>query len=97
MRVFFTIVSVISQAFGRYCSVSLSPAFAHIWVLAFECISVTVAMFMVIQFYIQLKNDLSGHKLTLKVLSIKLVIFFSFWQTVSHAGTRWSCFNTDDA
>lgn len=82
VRVFFTIVSVISQLLGRYCSASLSPAFAHIWVLAFECISVTVAMFMVIQFYIQLKNDLLEHKPFLKVLSIKLVIFFSFWQNV---------------
>ncbi|EME45821.1 hypothetical protein DOTSEDRAFT_71499 [Dothistroma septosporum NZE10] len=82
VRVFFTIVSVISEALGRYCEASLSPAFAHIWVLAFECISVTVAMFMVIQFYIQLKDDLSEHKPFLKVLSIKLVIFFSFWQTI---------------
>lgn len=79
---FFTIVSVVSEAFGRYCAASLSPAFAHIWVLAFECISVSIAMFMVIQFYIQLKTDLAEHKPFLKVLSIKLVIFFSFWQTV---------------
>ncbi|KAK4502596.1 hypothetical protein PRZ48_006022 [Zasmidium cellare] len=82
VRVFFTIVSVISEAFGRYCEASLSPEYAHIWVLAFECVSVTVAMFMVIQFYIQLKDDLSEHKPFLKVLSIKLVIFFSFWQTI---------------
>lgn len=75
-------MSVISEAFGRYCEASLSPEYAHIWVLAFECVSVTVAMFMVIQFYIQLKDDLAEHKPFLKVLSIKLVIFFSFWQTV---------------
>ncbi|KAF2215149.1 hypothetical protein CERZMDRAFT_36033 [Cercospora zeae-maydis SCOH1-5] len=82
IRVFFTIVSVITQAFDKYCEASLSPAFAHIWVLAFECISVTIAMFMVVQFYIQLKDDLAEHKPFLKVLSIKLVIFFSFWQTI---------------
>lgn len=82
VRVFFTIVSVVSEAFDRYCAASLSPAFAHIWVLAFESLSVTVAMFMVVQFYIQLKDDLVEHRPFLKVLSIKLVIFFSFWQTI---------------
>ncbi|KAI5362131.1 Putative organic solute transporter subunit alpha/Transmembrane protein [Septoria linicola] len=82
IRVFFTIVSVITEAFDKYCEASLSPAFAHIWVLAFECLSVTIAMFMVVQFYIQLKADLAEHRPFLKVLSIKLVIFFSFWQTI---------------
>lgn len=79
---FFTIVSVISEAFGRYCEDSLNPAFAHIWVEVFESAAVTVAMFFVIQFYLQLKDDLADHKPFLKVLCIKLVIFFSFWQTV---------------
>lgn len=82
IRVFFTGVSVVSEAFGRYCEASLSPVFAHVWVQVFEAAAVTVAMFMVIQFYIQLKDDLAEHKPFLKVLSIKLVIFFSFWQTI---------------
>lgn len=91
---FFTIVSVISEATDRYCEASLSPAFAHIWVLAFESLAVTIAMFFVVQFYIQLKEDLAEHKPFMKVLSIKLVIFFSFWQTVclfpSYHNTRRS-------
>ena len=33
VRVFMTVVAVISQAAGRYCLESLNPAFAHIWVL----------------------------------------------------------------
>lgn len=61
----------------------MSPAFAHVWVTAFEAFSVTVAMFFLIQFYIQLKDVLAENKPFLKILSIKLVIFFSFWQTVS--------------
>ncbi|KAH9835097.1 DUF300-domain-containing protein [Teratosphaeria destructans] len=81
IRVAFTIAAVITQYFGVYCEASLSPVFAHIWVTAFEAASVTVAMFCLIQFYIQLKDDLAEHKPFLKVLCIKLVIFFSFWQT----------------
>lgn len=82
VRVLFTVVSVISQAFDRYCEHSLSPAFAHIWVVCFEGASVTVAMFCLVQFYIQLKQHLSAYKPALKIICIKLVIFFSFWQSM---------------
>lgn len=83
IRIFFTIVAAVTEAFDVYCESSLSPAFSHIWTVAFEAAGVTVAMFCIIQFYIQLKDDLADHKPFLKVLCIKLVIFFSFWQTVS--------------
>lgn len=41
----------------------------------------TIAMYLLIQFYIQLRVDLAEHSPFLKVLAIKLVIFLSFWQT----------------
>ena len=83
IRVFFTIVSVVTEATDRYCEASLNPAFAHVWVLVFESVSVTIAMYCLIQFYIQTKDDLAEYRPGMKVLCIKLVIFFSFWQTVS--------------
>ena len=43
--------------------------------------AVSIAMYMVIQFYVQLRHDLAPHKPFLKVLAIKLVIFLSFWQS----------------
>jgi uncharacterized membrane protein YozB (DUF420 family) len=52
-------------------------------VLAIECVAVTIAMYCLIQFYIQIKDEISEHKPFLKVASIKLVIFLSFWQSVS--------------
>ncbi|KAK1058137.1 hypothetical protein LTR33_013473, partial [Friedmanniomyces endolithicus] len=82
IRILFTVVSVVTEELGRYCEASLSPAFAHVWVTAFEALSVTIAMFCLIQFYLQLRYDLAEHKPFLKVLCIKLVIFFSFWQTI---------------
>lgn len=94
-----TIVSVVSQAFHRYCLESLSPAFAHIWVSVISlpswqitntiqttlitAVGVTLAMYCLIQFYYQLKGDLTEHRPFLKLVAIKLVIFLSFWQTVS--------------
>lgn len=50
-------------------------------VLVINATAVTIAMYCLIQFYIQVRHDLASHQLFLKVLAIKLVIFFSFWQT----------------
>lgn len=83
VRVLCTFVALITQLLGRYCERSFSPLYGHFWYQVLTAISVTIAMFCVIQFYIQTKGDLAAQKPFLKVLCIKLVIFFSFWQTVS--------------
>jgi hypothetical protein len=83
IRVFFTVVSVITQALDLYCLESLNPAFSHIWVMVFETISISVAMYCLIQFYVQIKDDIRQHKPLLKITAIKLVIFLSFWQTIA--------------
>ena len=77
-----TIVAVVTQIFNRYCLESLNPAFSHVWVMVIEAGAVTIAMYCLIQFYIQLRHDIAQHKPLLKVLAIKLVIFLSFWQTL---------------
>ncbi|KAI4087835.1 MAG: hypothetical protein Q9206_003198 [Seirophora lacunosa] len=82
VRVTMTIVAVITEAAGRYCLNSLNPAFAHVWAILFEASCVTVAMYCLIQFYVQLRDDLAEHRPLLKVAAIKLVIFLSFWQTI---------------
>ena len=76
-------MSVITQTVDLYCLESLSPAFSHIWVMGFETISITVAMYCLIQFYIQIKDDIRQHSPLLKITAIKLVIFLSFWQTIA--------------
>ncbi|KAL4788094.1 organic solute transporter Ostalpha-domain-containing protein [Aspergillus varians] len=81
LRVLMTIVAVVTEKFDLYCEQSLHPAFAHIWVLAIECIAVTIAMYCLVQFYVQIKDEISKYSPFLKILSIKLVIFLSFWQT----------------
>lgn len=83
IRVAMTITAVVTQYFDRYCESSNSPVFAHIWVLTINSLAVTVAMYCVIQFYVQLKKPLHEHKPFLKVLSIKLVIFLVFWQMMA--------------
>ena len=82
IQVFFTCVAALTEPFDLYCENSLDPAFAHIWTIGFEAVAVTIAMYCIIQFYLQLKDDIASHKPLLKVAAIKLVIFLSFWQTL---------------
>ena len=77
-----TCVAAITQTFGRYCLESENPAFAHIWVTVTEAIAVSFAMYCLIQFYYQIRQDIRQHKPLLKIAAIKLVIFLSFWQTL---------------
>ena len=51
-------------------------------VMVIEGVCVSIAMYCIIQFYMQTKNDLAEHRPLLKVAAIKLVIFLSFWQTL---------------
>ncbi|KAJ5562807.1 hypothetical protein N7535_002746 [Penicillium sp. DV-2018c] len=81
MRVLMTIVAVVTQSLGVYCEASLSPAFSHIWIIVIESVSVTIAMYCLIQFYHQTSQDIKQHQPFLKIMSIKLVIFLSFWQS----------------
>ncbi|KAI1352288.1 DUF300-domain-containing protein [Xylaria sp. FL0043] len=83
IRVAMAITSVVTQYFGRYCESSNSPVFAHVWVIVIEAIAVTIAIYCLFQFYTQFRQALAEHKLGLKVLAIKLVVFLSFWQTIA--------------
>ncbi|KAL0933292.1 DUF300 domain-containing protein [Colletotrichum truncatum] len=80
VRVAMTLTAVVTQYFHRYCESSNNPVFAHVWVISINCLAVTIAMYCVIQFYVQLREPLAPHSPFLKVLAIKLVVFFSFWQ-----------------
>ncbi|OAA58328.1 hypothetical protein ISF_06867 [Cordyceps fumosorosea ARSEF 2679] len=80
VRVAMTVSAVVSQYFEKYCESSNSPIFAHIWIIVLNALAVTVAMFCLIQVYVQLKEPLKEQKLLIKIVAIKLVVFLSFWQ-----------------
>jgi hypothetical protein len=49
-------------------------------IIVLNAIAVSIAMYCLIQFYVQLKDALAEHKLFVKIVAIKLVVFLSFWQ-----------------
>jgi hypothetical protein len=60
----------------------MHPAFAHVWCITLNCIAVTVAMYMLIAFFMNIKNRIADKRPMMKFLCIKLVIFLSFWQMI---------------
>lgn len=86
-----TLVSLITEPFGLYCTASLSPYFANVYVTAVNFVAVTVAMFSLFQLYVIVHTDIADRRPFLKFIAIKLAIFFGFYQTfvfsiLSHYG-----------
>lgn len=61
--------------------------------MVIEGVAVTIAMFFLIQFYVQLREDLAPHRPFLKVVAIKLVVFLAFWQTFTISILTSATFN----
>ncbi|KAG8736394.1 hypothetical protein FRC10_009342 [Ceratobasidium sp. 414] len=78
--------AVILQQFGLYCEASWSPKWGHVWIVTAISISVTVAMYCLVQLYITISEELKPYKPLLKLFSIKAVVFLTFWQSALLVG-----------
>lgn len=75
-----TIAAVVLEYFGLYCLDSWAPQFGHIWISITISLSVTVAMYCIIQFYLPIEKELKPYSPVLKFLAVKSVVFLTFWQ-----------------
>ncbi|KIM33900.1 hypothetical protein M408DRAFT_55162, partial [Serendipita vermifera MAFF 305830] len=73
--------AVILNMAGIYCEASWSPRFGSVWILIIVSISVSVAMFCLIQFYLAISDRIKQHRPILQLFSIKAIIFLMFWQS----------------
>jgi hypothetical protein len=80
-RPLLTIIAGIAQTQNLYCPSSTRPENGHLWIALLQGACVLVAMYSLVQFHVQLKEDLAQHRPFVKVISIKLVMFLVFWQT----------------
>ncbi|KAI0859835.1 organic solute transporter Ostalpha-domain-containing protein [Xylaria cubensis] len=78
------IVEEITQAAGRYCQYSFSPAFAHIWVLVISNIVLPVGVLAIVQFYLRMNQEphFKARNPTSKILSFKAVVLLTFLQDI---------------
>mmetsp|Transcript_14685 Transcript_14685/g.24307 ORF Transcript_14685/g.24307 Transcript_14685/m.24307 type:complete len:398 (+) Transcript_14685:178-1371(+) len=82
IRPLMTFVAVFAHAANAYCPGDLHPTHVSLYTATVNFVSVTIAMYALITFYDNLSADLKPCKPLPKFLSIKFVIFFSFWQGV---------------
>jgi hypothetical protein len=78
---FLTVIGVIAHTQNKYCPESLSPKYANVYILSINFVSVTVAMYALITLYVTIKDELAPHRPFFKFLCVKLIVFFSFWQS----------------
>ncbi|KAH9060546.1 DUF300-domain-containing protein [Lactarius vividus] len=75
-----TFAAVILNHIGLYCEQSWSPVWGHVWITTLISISVTIAMYCLLQLYICVAEELAPHRPVLKLFAVKAVVFLTFWQ-----------------
>ncbi|KAF9075629.1 organic solute transporter Ostalpha-domain-containing protein [Rhodocollybia butyracea] len=75
------LAAVLLNYVGLYCEDSWSPGWGHVYITVIVSISVTIAMYCLIQLYVSVAKVLAPQKPLLKLFSIKAVVFLTFWQS----------------
>ncbi|KAL5504777.1 hypothetical protein ACEPAH_7440 [Sanghuangporus vaninii] len=75
-----TLVAIILDYVGLYCEDSWSPGWGHVYIVTIVSISVSIAMYCLIQIYVPISKQLAPHRPLLKLFAIKAVVFLTFWQ-----------------
>lgn len=80
------IAAVILQSVNIYCPGNWNFSRGYIYLTFILFCSVTAAMYALIMFYTMAKDEMAEYKPIGKFLSVKAVIFLSFWQSIVVAG-----------
>ncbi|KAL4266333.1 DUF300-domain-containing protein [Pleurotus pulmonarius] len=80
LRPLTTLIAVALDYMGLYCESSWSPGWGHIYIVIIVSLSVTIAMYCLIQLYVPVAEQLAPHKPLLKLFAVKAVVFLTFWQ-----------------
>lgn len=75
-----TLAAVILDYNGLYCESSWGPGWGHVYIVVIISLSVSVAMYCLIQLYLSIAKDVKRHRPLLKLFSVKAVVFLTFWQ-----------------
>ncbi|KAJ3795431.1 organic solute transporter Ostalpha-domain-containing protein [Lentinula aff. detonsa] len=75
-----TLAAVLLNYVGLYCEDSWGLGWGHSYITVIVSISVTVAMYCLIQLYVPISKILAPQKPLLKLFSVKAIVFLTFWQ-----------------
>eukprot|EP00824_Muranothrix_gubernata_P023542 TRINITY_DN6346_c0_g1_i1.p1 TRINITY_DN6346_c0_g1~~TRINITY_DN6346_c0_g1_i1.p1 ORF type:complete len:390 (+),score=51.37 TRINITY_DN6346_c0_g1_i1:104-1171(+) len=82
IRPLMTIAAVVMQLMHMYCSGNLNPRWGYFHTSLINLLSASIAVYFLLLFYILAREELAPFNPVIKFVSIKFVIFFSFWQSL---------------
>jgi hypothetical protein len=83
VRVTTTIAGIIMAHFGVLCPESMSPRRGQFWLILVNATSASIAMYALILFYEIIHSEIKQHNPLRKLLAVKFVVFFCFWQALA--------------
>ncbi|WWD18220.1 hypothetical protein CI109_102670 [Kwoniella shandongensis] len=106
LRPLISVIGIICQYYDVLCPEQYSVHFAEAYLDAVDFVSISVALYGLIVFYVLCKGELKGRKPLSKFLAIKLIVFFTFYQSflfsilqshnVIKATAYWTATNVSD-
>ncbi|KAG8980694.1 hypothetical protein FRB93_009067 [Tulasnella sp. JGI-2019a] len=81
IRPLISIAGIVCQAFNVLCESTYSIHFAYVYLQAVDFVSISVALYGLILFYVLTKEELKGRRPLAKFMCIKLIVFFTFYQS----------------
>ncbi|KAE8270922.1 hypothetical protein A4X09_0g1424 [Tilletia walkeri] len=81
IRPLLSVAGVILQYYDLLCTQTYSYKYGEVYLAAVDFVSISIALYGLIVLYALLKDDLDGRKPLAKFLTIKLAIFFTFYQS----------------
>ena len=77
-----TAVAILLQMLGKYHEGSLSIRYGFLWITLMLNISAALAFYFIFLFYELIKHSIFMYHPLLKLISIKILVFFIFWQSM---------------
>lgn len=85
LRLLTTAAALVMQWGGVYHEGELDATTGYFWCMMINCFSQTWALYCLVLVYYELHDELERVKPFGKFMSVKLIVFFSFWQSVAVA------------
>jgi hypothetical protein len=78
-----SVVAIILNTQGLYNTGDFSPKYGYLYVSMIINVSVSVALYWLLVFYMMIHEVIEDYKPLYKLLAIKAILFFAFWQSVA--------------
>lgn len=75
-------IAILLQMLGLYHAGSLSTRYGYFWIAAILNVSAAISVYFILLFYDLIKRRVLVYNPLMKLISIKILIFFVFWQGI---------------